>query len=212
MKCIFTNNDCYKANRTIIPDGIIIHSTGANNPTLKRYVQPDDGLLGVNSYNNHWNKSGVKKCVHAFVGKDKTGVVRVYQTLPWNHRSWGCGSGKKGSYNNSYIQFEICEDNLTDAEYFNKAFDASAELCAYLMDLYPGIKIENVISHNEGYKRGYASGHADCDHWLKKFGKDMHWFRNLVLTGKRGEQKNEYTTMAQWKGTDNQIYKVIRFN
>ena len=54
-KLIFTENDCYKAVKTITPKGIMVHSTGANNPNLKRYVGPDDGLLGVNQYNNHWN-------------------------------------------------------------------------------------------------------------------------------------------------------------
>ena len=37
---IFTNNACYKAGRKITPKGIMVHSTGANNPWLKRYVGP----------------------------------------------------------------------------------------------------------------------------------------------------------------------------
>ena len=32
---ILTGNDCYKAGRTIIPKGVMVHSTGANNPNLK---------------------------------------------------------------------------------------------------------------------------------------------------------------------------------
>ena len=54
---IFTNNAYYKAGRQITPKGIMVHSTGANNPNLKRYVGPDDGLLGKNQYNNHWNRA-----------------------------------------------------------------------------------------------------------------------------------------------------------
>ena len=50
-KLIFTNNACYKAGHKITPKGIMVHSTGANNPWLKRYVGPDDGLLGKNQYN-----------------------------------------------------------------------------------------------------------------------------------------------------------------
>lgn len=49
-KQILTNNACYKAGKTITPKGIMVHSTGANNPWLKRYVAPDDGLLGKNQY------------------------------------------------------------------------------------------------------------------------------------------------------------------
>ena len=183
-QCILTGNDCYKAGKTILPVGIVVHSTGANNKRLCRYVQPDDGLLGKNTNKNDWNRPGITKCVHAFIGVDQFGEVRVYQTLPWNRRPWGCGTGSKGTYNGSYIQFEICEDALQDESYFQKAFEAAAELCAFLMALYPSIKIENVVSHNESHKRGYASGHIDCDHWLARFGKDMNWFRSLVMEKK----------------------------
>ena len=55
-KLIFTKNACYKAGRKITPKGIMVHSTGANNPNLKRYVGPNDGLLGENQYGNHWNQ------------------------------------------------------------------------------------------------------------------------------------------------------------
>ena len=34
------------------PCGVMVHSTGANNPYLRRYVQPDDGELGKNRYDN----------------------------------------------------------------------------------------------------------------------------------------------------------------
>lgn len=178
-QCILVNNDCYKQHKKMTPSGIVVHSTGANNPNLKRYVQPNDGILGVNPYNNHWNKSGVSKCVHAFIGKDANGIVRVYQTLPWDYCCWGSGSGKNGTYNNKYIQFEICEDALTDANYFNQAFSLAIELCSYLVKKY-NISILNIVSHNEAYKRGYATGHVDCDHWLNKHGKTMDWFRNQV--------------------------------
>lgn len=180
-KCILTKNDCYKKGTKIIPKGIIVHSTGANNPTLKRYVQPDDGILGKNTNNNHWNRSGLSVCVHAFIGKDKDGNVRVYQTLPFDIACWGVGNGSKGSYNYkpAYIQFEICEDNLTNEDYFNKVFSLAAEFCAYLCKEY-NISLDNVISHHEAHLRGYGSNHGDCDHWLKKFNKDMNWFRSEV--------------------------------
>ena len=181
-QCLLTKNDCYKKATKITPKGIVVHSTGANNPNLRRYVQPDDGLLGKNTNNNSWNRSGIDVCVHAFIGKDKNGSVQVYQTLPFDYACWGVGKGKKGSYNynpTGYIQFEICEDNLKDEAYFNKAFELAAEFCAHLCTKY-NLSIDNVVSHQEAYKRGYGSNHGDCDHWLKKFNKDMNWFRNLV--------------------------------
>ena len=38
LKCIFTSSKCYKSGAKITPKGIMVHSTGANNPNLKRYV------------------------------------------------------------------------------------------------------------------------------------------------------------------------------
>lgn len=188
-QCMLTNNDCYKKAEKIVPREIVVHSTGANNPNLRRYVQPDDGLLGDNKYNNDWNRSGLNVCVHGFIGKDKYGDVQVYQTLPFDYAAWGVGRGSKGSYNynpTGAIQFEICEDGLTDADYFNKVFDLAAEFCAYLCKNY-NIALSNVVSHQEAYKRGYASNHSDCDHWLRKFGKDMNWFRDLVQKKLNGD-------------------------
>jgi len=174
-KLILTNNACYKAGKTIKPKGIMVHSTGANNPWLKRYVGPDDGLLGKNQYNNHWNQDkpgGRQVCVHAFIGKLADGSIATYQTLPWNHRGWHAG----GDANNTHIGFEICEDGLTDASYFSAVYKEAVELCAHLCKLY-GLSEKDIICHSEGYKQGIASNHADVMHWFPKHGKTMDDFR-----------------------------------
>lgn len=158
-----------------MPKGIMVHSTGANNPWLKRYVGPDDGLLGKNQYNNHWNQDkpgGRQVCVHAFIGKLADGSIATYQTLPWNHRGWHAG----GTANNSHIGFEICEDGLTDASYFSAVYKEALELCVYLCKLY-GFSEKDIICHSEGYKRGIASNHGDVMHWFPKHGKSMDTFR-----------------------------------
>lgn len=124
-KLILANNACYKAGRTIA-EGIMVHSTGANNPNLHRYVGPDDGLLGKNQYNNHWNQDkpdGRQVCVHAFIGKLVDGTIATYQTLPWNHSGWHAG----GKANDTHISFEICEDGLSDSTYFNKVYREAVE-------------------------------------------------------------------------------------
>lgn len=177
-KLIFTNNACYKAGKTITPKGIMVHSTGANNPNLKRYVGPDDGLLGVNQYNNHWNTDtpdGRQVCVHAFIGKLADGSIATYQTLPWNHRGWHAG----GSANDTHIGFEICEDGLTDSAYFNKVYNEAVELCVYLCKEY-GLAEKDIVCHSEGYKQGIASNHGDVMHWFPKHGKNMDMFRAEV--------------------------------
>jgi N-acetylmuramoyl-L-alanine amidase CwlA len=160
----------------------MIHSTGANNPNLKRYVGPNDGLLGDNKYNNHWNTdlpNGQKVCVHAFIGKLENGSIATYQTLPWNHRAWHAGSGKKGSANDTHISFEICEDNLKDKKYFDAVYKEAVELTAMLCKKYKLDPLADgvVICHSEGYKRGIASNHGDVMHWFPKHGKSMDTFR-----------------------------------
>lgn len=181
-KLILTNNACYKAGKTITPKGIMVHSTGANNPNLKRYVGPDDGLLGKNQYNNHWNQDkpdGRQVCVHGFIGKLADGTIATYQTLPWNMRGWHCGSGAKGSGNDTHISFEICEDGLTDVSYFNAVYKEAAELCAYLCKEYKLDPVADgvIIGHFEGHKRGIASNHGDPNNWFPKHGKSMDTFR-----------------------------------
>jgi len=182
-KLIFTNNDCYKAGRTIVPRGIFVHSTGANNPHLKRYVGPDDGLLGKNLHNNHWNQPRERQvCVHAFIGKLEDGSIATYQTLPWNHRGWHSGSGPKGTANDSHISFEICEDGLNNAAYFRSVFNEAVELCAYLCAMFGLDPMRDgvIIGHYEGYRRGIASNHADPRHWFVRFGESMDSFRAAV--------------------------------
>lgn len=177
-KLFLTNNACYKAGRTIVPKGIMVHSTGANNPYLKRYVGPDDGLLGKNSYNNHWNQEkpdGRQVCVHGFIGKLADGSIATYQTLPWNHRGWHAG----GAANNTHIGFEICEDGLSDSTYFNKVYREAVELCVFLCKQYL-LTAKDIICHSEGYKLGIASNHGDVMHWLPKHGKSMDTFRAEV--------------------------------
>jgi N-acetylmuramoyl-L-alanine amidase len=187
-KLILTNNACYKAGKSIKPKGIMVHSTGANNPWLKRYVGPDDGLLGKNQYNNHWNQDkpgGRQVCVHAFIGKLADGSIATYQTLPWNHRGWHAG----GDANNTHIGFEICEDGLTDASYFSAVYKEAVELCVHLCKLY-GLSEKDIICHSEGYKQGIASNHADVMHWFPKHGKTMDTFRADVKKLLSEEEKS----------------------
>jgi len=189
-KQLLTNNPCYIAARGLIPLGVMVHSTGANNPRLSRYVQPDDGLLGDNPNNNDWNQRTLNVCVHAFIGKLADGTIATYQTLPWTMRGWHSGKGLVGSANNTHISFEICEGNLDDADYFKSVYQEAVEFTAYLCKLYgfnptlPG----TVICHSEGHSKGIASGHSDVMHWFPKHGKSMDTFRRDVANLLKGEK------------------------
>lgn len=186
-KALLTHNDCYLRGRTIRPRGVMVHSTGANNPWLRRYLAPDDGRLGTPSP-RHWNQGGVGACVHAMIGKAADGSVCAYQTLPWNMRGWHCGR----SGNDTHISFEICEDGLTDEGYFRQTYQEAVELTAYLCELYrldpqaDGV----VLCHSEGYARGIASNHADVLHWWRKFGFSMDDFRRDVAEKMKGGERD----------------------
>ena len=229
-KLILTENACYKAGRKITVKGIMVHSTGANNPWLKRYVGPDDGKLGKNQHNNHWNTyhpGGREVCVHGFIGKLADGTVATYQCLPWDHRGWHAG----GSANNTHIGFEICEDDLTDGAYFAKVYKEAVELCAYLCKQY-GLTEKNIICHSEGYKQGVASNHGDVMHWFPKHGKSMDTFRAevkalLTTDAKEDEPAQEetpavtypekltsgyYRVRKTWKDSKSQVgaYRILK--
>lgn len=176
-----TKNRSYKKNQPITPVGILVHSTGANNRNLHRYVD-DEERLGKNKYNNHWNSALATKSVHAWIGYDKDQQVIVAQTLPYTMACWGAGKGKKGSANydpQAHLQFEICQGSNTDSEYYWQAITVAEEYCAYLCQLY-GWGVDKITSHVEAHKAGYASNHGDPVSWMKHFDDDMDKFRSRV--------------------------------
>lgn len=178
-KHYLTKNRCYAKGEKLNAAGIVVHSTGCNNKNVTRYADMPE-LGKVSSL--HWNTDSkdLRKCVHFIIGWSSTlKQVVIVQTLPLDMRCWGCGSDDKGSYNASHIQFEICEDGLTDQTYFAQAMEAAQWLCRYLMDMFK-IPESKVVSHKEAHAKGYASNHGDPDHWLKKFGRDMNWFRKNI--------------------------------
>lgn len=199
--CICTESRAYKNNPIMkgTPAGIIIHSTGANNPYIKRYVQPTNANanyseilkdIGKNEHKNDWNRDDEKTnprhvCPHGIVGYNAKKEVCCYQILPYEKCCNGCGTGDKGSYNSNppYIQIETCEDDLRDTHYLFKCLKALAEWCAGLSIKY-SIPVENIISHKEAHKRGYATNHRDIDHWLSLHNLTMHDFRELVRAKK----------------------------
>lgn len=208
VKQLLTRNDCYKTGKTITLKGVMVHSTGANNPKVSRYV-PGNDEIGWNTEGNHWNQprqyvytdgtsttgyrdygkklkiTKYSACVHAFVGKFADGAVGAVQTLPWSMRGWHCA----GDANDTHVSFEICEDGLEDVSYFEAVYRQAVELTAYLcrqFDLDP-LADGVVICHSEGHARGVASNHADVMHWFPRFGKTMDNFRADVARKMEGD-------------------------
>lgn len=196
-QCIMTNSLCYKQAGNVPQHfGIVVHSTGVNQPRISRYVQPSDddpnkdviiADIGKNPYHNDWNHppanptAADRKGVHCFIGQNAAGQVVCYQVLPWDNIAWGVWKGPNGSYNDNppYFQFEICEDGLKDEAYFDNCMATAQALCAYLCQNF-GIPVDKIVSHYESWEQGYGNQHVDPNNWMQKFGKDMDWFRNEV--------------------------------
>ena len=130
--------------------------------------------------------------------------------MPWEYRPWGCGSGSAGSCNDGWIQFEICEDNLTDANYFNQVYKEACELTAYLCKLYnlnskgfvsfKGKNVPVILCHQDSARLGLGSNHEDIYNWFPKFGKTMDDFRNdvnKILNGESSNNNNQSTSTNQ---------------
>ena len=199
LVCMMTQSTCYKGTRKYTPKGVLWHSTGANNPTLKRYVQPDDNasnkaellaLIGKNAYANDWNHIEREAGLNFWIGKLADGTVAAVQTMPWDYRPWGCGSGSKGSCNNTHIQFEICEDGLNDKSYWEAVYKEACEMTAYLCKMYGidpkgttvcnGVTVPTIIDHTGSHALGLGSNHGDIQHWSRKYGVTMDTVRNDV--------------------------------
>lgn len=176
IQSYLTNNPCYQSGREITVKGLMLHSVGCPQPNAEVFV-------------HNWNKD-VGACVHAFID----GITGdVYQTLPWEHRAWHCGD----IANNTHIGIEMCEPDCihyisgssfecSDLERAKKitmtTYNSAVKLFAELCKQYNLNPITDIISHNEGYNLGIASGHADPEHLWRGLGLNltMDGFRNAV--------------------------------
>lgn len=215
LVCIMTNSTCYQSTSQMNIKGVLWHSTGANNKTLKRYVQPsyDDPnytkliqLIGKNPNGNDWNSISVQAGVNAWIGTLADGTVTTVQTLPWDYKPWGCGSGSLGSCNNGWIQFEICEDSLADPIYFQTVYEEACQLTAYLCKLYNidpagtvnvnGVTVPTILCHKDSYALSLGTNHEDIYHWFTRYNKNMTDVRKDVynLMGSSITPINQDTT------------------
>lgn len=175
-----TSNGAYISGRTIDPNGCVNHSLGVAQPSI------DSIFSNMNQPSAGWG-------VNAILGDFHKGEGKIYLTLKMNSRPWGCGSGSKGSYNNSRIQWEVCEpaghtysggtmigyDLKKNQEYFDRMWKMLVAWNVYCMKKF-SYKVSDICDHSESYKAGYGTNHADMMHWLPKHGKSMDALRAEV--------------------------------
>lgn len=162
-------------------------------------------ILGTNVNGNSWNRPNCYGAVHAAIGKIADGSYAVCKTLDYTQPCWGVAFGTKGSYDGRimvngkkvagghlYIQFEMIEDGNNPSKAHAKAlYDNAVEFSAYLCEMFPTIKLENIISHKEANARGYGNAHGDPEAYWKRAGVDytMSSFRYAVKTRLADEQQ-----------------------
>ncbi len=197
VESILTKNPCYTAGRKITVKGLMLHSVGCPQPSASAFIK-------------NWNSPSFDRaCVHGFIdGNEGT----VYQTLPWNHRGWHCGSSINGSGNNTHIGVEMCEpacityaggatfkcsDVTTAKAVAKRTYEAAVELFAMLCDKYGLDPLADgvIISHKEGHSRGIASNHGDPEHLWSQLGMGytMDTFRKAVKKKMSGTSASEKT-------------------
>lgn len=230
LVCMQTQSKCYKGTRPMTVRGVLWHSTGANNPNLSRYVQPSDGavdklqmiaLIGKNQYGNDINHNTERNMgVNAWIGKLADGTVATVQAMPWEFAPWGCGNGGKGSCNDGWIQFEICEDNLQNEEYAMAVYNEACELTAYLCQMYgidpngtvsfKGMKVPTILDHSTSHTLGLGSNHGDIGHWFPRYGKTIVDVRKDVakLMGSTVPEKTETLPTLRRGDKGNDVTKL----
>lgn len=175
-----TDNGAYRSGRKINPQGSVNHSVGCAQPSVEVFYKS-------------MNKSSAGWGVNAILGDFHKGDGRILVTMPLNARPWGCGSGKKGSWNNTKVQWEVCEpaghtysdgtmigyDIAKNQVYFDRMWKMLVAWNVYVVDKF-GYPISGISDHIESYYAGYGSGHADMGHWLPKHGKSMNALRAEV--------------------------------
>lgn len=176
-----TSNGAYTSGQLINkPEGCVNHSVGCAQPS-------------VDVFFSTMNKSSCSWGMNALIGDFHKGEGRVLLTLKEKTRPWGCGPGNKGSWNNTKIQWEVCEpaghtyaggtmigyDVSKNQEYFNRMWKLLVAWNVYCVKKF-GYPISGVNDHTESYKAGFGSNHADMGQWLPKHGKSMDALRAEV--------------------------------
>ena len=233
--CMQDNSTCYKETTIMKPVGVLWHSTGCNNPYLLRYIQPSphdpnyEALMeeiGKNRYGTDYNHTSYQSGLNAWIGRRYDETITTMQSMPWDYRPWGCGTGKFGSCNSGWIQFEICEDDLQDPIYFNAVYQEACELTAYLCLIYNidpfgytmlnDIKVPNILCHADSYELGLGINHGDVMHWFPKYGKSMETVRqdvaNLLKTAILEEEEDEDMTLEKFTELYNEMRKDLQDN
>lgn len=165
-----THNPFFNDGRWITGNefkGFFLHSVGCAQPNPLVFIRQWD--------NANYGRAGI----NGFIGSDA-----VYLTAPCLEtpgRVKRMPHAGKPAGNNGYIGFEMCEpaqihytvgasfivrDHAAAQAYCRKTYQNAVQLFARLCSFHGKNPLQDgvILSHNEGGKRGIASGHVDPEH------------------------------------------------
>lgn len=207
-----TQNGAYRSGRVIAKhQGCVNHSVGCAQPKADVFF-------------NTMNKASAQWGVNAILGDFHLGEGRILVTLDLKARPWGCGSGKKGSWNNTKIQWEVCEpaghtyaggtmvayNTAKNQAYFDRMWKMLVAWNVYCV-VKLGYPVSGISDHAESYRAGYGSNHSDMGQWLPKHGKSMDALRAEVQAILENEEDEE-VDLAQFKELWHQMRKELQDN
>lgn len=196
-----THNPFFNDGRWIAGNefkGFFLHSVGCAQPNPLVFIRQWD--------NANYGRAGI----NGFIGADA-----VYLTAPCLEtpgRVKRMPHAGKPAGNNGYIGFEMCEpgqirytggasftvrDWAAAQAYCRKTYQNAVQLFARLCSFHGKNPLADgvILSHNEGGKRGIASGHVDPEHLWRGLGLPytMNSFRQDVAAAMKPKEEIDMT-------------------
>lgn len=178
--------------------GFFLHSVGVGQP---------DPLVFI----RQWNKPSYTNAgINGFIGEDVIYITAPCLETPGKVKRMPHAGKPAG--NNGYIGFEMCEpgqiryiggarftvrDKAAAQAYCRKTYQNAVQLFARLCSFHGKNPLADgvILSHNEGGKRGIATGHVDPEHLWRGLGLPytMAGFRQDVANAMKPKEEIDMT-------------------
>lgn len=196
-----THNPFFNDGRWIAGNefkGFFLHSVGCAQPNPLVFIRQWD--------NANYGRAGI----NGFIGADAVYLTAPCLETPGKVKRMPHAGKPAG--NNGYIGFEMCEpaqihytvgasftvrDHAAAQAYCRKTYQNAVQLFARLCSFHGKNPMQDgvILSHNEGGKRGIASGHVDPEHLWRGLGLPytMNSFRQDVAAAMKPKEEIDMT-------------------
>lgn len=178
--------------------GFFLHSVGVGQPNPLVFIR-------------QWNKPSYTNAgINGFIGEDVIYITAPCLETPGKVKRMPHAGKPAG--NNGYIGFEMCEpgqirytgganftvrDKAAAQAYCRKTYQNAVQLFAKLCSFHGKNPLQDgvILSHNEGGKRGIATGHVDPEHLWRGLGLPytMAGFRQDVANAMKPKEEIDMT-------------------